>query len=209
MLSGSESEMKLRSSVFGWKSVWMDLADEMHGEFTDGTYVVAAKVPLATKPWVAHMKMHTNPIGKSIAETTVIAVPYAPQHEFKLAVHNSSPIEEVAKIFGLQDIVIGEPTFDKEFIIQGNNVDLLRELFADAQLRALLLGQKAANLSIVDHQHKLFGITPPRGVNVLTFAEKGAINSFERLTSIMELIDTVMERLVHLEVATREVVDFE
>jgi hypothetical protein len=201
--------MKLRSSVFGWKSVWMDLADEMQGEFTDGTYVVSARLPLATKPWVAYMKMHSNPIGKSIAETTVIAVPYIPEHEFKLAVHNSSPIEEVAKIFGLQDIAIGEPTFDKEFIIQGSNEQLLKELFADAPLRGLYLGQKSVNVSIVDHQHKLFGITPPRGVNVLTFAEKGAINSFERLTSVLELLTRTIERLAHLEVAARDIAELE
>ena len=197
--------MKLRSSVFGWKSVWMDLADEMQGEFTDGTYVVSARLPLATRPWVAYMKMHSNPIGKSIAETTVIAIPYIPQHEFKLAIHNSSPIEEVAKIFGLQDIVIGEATFDKEFIVQGSNEQLLKELFADAPLRAAYLGQKSVNISIVDHQHKLFGITPPRGVNVLTFAEKGAINSFERLTSVLELMTRTIERLAHVEVASRDV----
>jgi hypothetical protein len=149
--------------------------------------------------------MHSNPIGKSIAETTVIAVPYIPQHEFKLAIHNSSPIEEVAKIFGLQDIVIGESTFDKEFIVQGSNEQLLKELFADAPLRAAFLGQKSVNVSIVDHQHKLFGITPPRGVNVLTFAEKGAINSFERLTSVLELMTRTIERLAHLEVASRDV----
>jgi hypothetical protein len=201
--------MKLRSSVFGWKSVWMDLADEMQGEFTDGTYVVSARVPLTAKPWVAYMKMHSNPIGKSIAETTVIAVPYIPQHEFKLAIHNSSPIEEVAKIFGLQDIVIGEPTFDKEFIVQGSNEQLLKELFADAPLRALFLGQKSVNVSIVDHQHKLFGITPPRGVNVLTFAEKGAINSFDRLTSVLELMTRTIERLAHLEVATSDIAELE
>jgi hypothetical protein len=200
--------MKLRSSVFGWKSVWMDLAEEMKGEFTEGTYVTSAKLPLSTKPWTVHMKMHTHPIGKSIAETTVLAVPYTPLHEFKMTVHNSTPIEEVGKVFGLQDVVIGHEAFDKEFIVQGNNVQLLRELFADAQLRDMMLAQKSVNFSIVDHQHKLFGITPPRGVNVLTFAEKGAINSFDRFTTLFDLITAKIERLVHLEVAAREHVEF-
>ena len=201
--------MKLRSSVFGWKSVWMDLAEEMHGEFNEGTLLTQAKLPLATKPWTAHLKMHTHPIGKAITETTVIAVPYAPLHEFKLAVHNSSTIEEVAKIFGMQDVVVGDAQFDKEFIVQGNNAGLLRELFADANLRELMLGQKSLNLSIVDHQHKMLGVNPPRGVNVLTFAEKGAINSFDRFTTIFELMTATIERLVHLEIAERTAVDFE
>jgi hypothetical protein len=200
--------MKLRSSVFGWKSVWMDLAEEMNGEFTDSTYLTSAKLPLATKPWTVHMKMHAHPIGKSIAETTVIALPYAPLHELKLTVHNTSPIEEVAKIFGLHDITVGDPVFDKAFTVKGNNSVLLRELFADASLRELMLNQKSVNISIIDHQHKLFGIDPKPGLNVLAFAEKGAINSFDRLTSIFELLTAKIERLVHLEVAARESVAY-
>ena len=134
--------MNLRSSVFGWKSVWMDLAEEMNGEFTESTYLTTAKLPLPTKPWTVQLKMHSHPIGKSIQETTVITLPYAPLQEFKLAVHNSSPIEEVAKIFGLQDVLVGDLVFDKAFIIQGNDSALLRELFADANLRRLILNQK-------------------------------------------------------------------
>ncbi|HEY9758156.1 MAG TPA: hypothetical protein V6C97_23525 [Oculatellaceae cyanobacterium] len=201
--------MKLRSSVFGWKSVWMDLAEEMQGEFTDGTYLTEAKLPLQTKPWKVHMKMHSHPIGKSIAETTVIALPYKPMHEFKVALHNSSAMEEVGKIFGVQDVVVGEAAFDKAFIVQGSNPALLREVFADAALCELFLNQKAVNLTTIDHQHKNYGINPPSGVNVLAFAEKGAINSFDRLNGIFELLTATIERLVHLDIAARQAVDFE
>jgi hypothetical protein len=43
----------------------------------------------------------------------------------------------------------------------------------------------------------------------LTFAEKGAINSFERLTSVLELMTRTIERLAHLEVATRDIAELE
>jgi hypothetical protein len=201
--------MKLRSSVFGWKSVWMDLAEEMQGEFTEGTYLTEAKLPLPTKPWKVQMKMLTHPMNKTIAETTVIALPYAPCHEFKLALHNSSTIEEVGKIFGVQDVVVGDANFDKAFIVQGSNPALLREVFADSHLCELFLSQKAVNLCTIDHQHKNFGINPPSGVNFLTFTEKGAINSFDRLTGIFELMTATIERLVYLEIAARQAVDFE
>jgi hypothetical protein len=76
-------------------------------------------------------------------------------------------------------------------------------------VRAKIQSQKSVNLSVVDHQHKLFGMAPPKGVNVLTFAEKGAINSFDRLTSLMDLMVSVVDRLTHLEVAAHEKVLFE
>ena len=82
--------MKLRSSVFGWKSVWMDLAEELRGEFVDGTYLVSTRLPVHGRPWKISMQMHANPIGKGIAETTVIGLPYVAKGNFRFAIRNSS-----------------------------------------------------------------------------------------------------------------------
>jgi hypothetical protein len=195
--------MKLRSSVYGWKSVWMDIADELKGEFVDGTSVVTAKLPIEAKPWQVTMQMHSNALGKA-SETTVIAVPYLARDPFKFALRSSSTAEEMAKVLGLQDIVIGNSEFDKAFIIQGTNPQQVKEFFGNAQLRDKILSQKSINLSIVDHNHKHFGIKPPVGHNVLLFVEKGAINSFERLTSLHELMIQSLERLCHIEAASED-----
>jgi hypothetical protein len=185
----------LRSSVYGWKSVWMDLTDEMNGEFEDGTYAVKAKLPLAGTPFKLSMQMHTHPMGQAISETTVIAVPFNFESQFQFAIHNSSAVEEVAKILGLQDIVVGDADFDKTYIIQGSEPRLVQKLFSDSNFKEKIQEQKAVNLSIVDGHHKQFGITPPAGVGVLTFVEKGAVNSFERLTSLVELMKVAIDRL--------------
>lgn len=195
--------MKLRSSVYGWKSVWMDIADELKGEFVDGTPVVKAKLPMAGKPWEVIMHMHSNALGKA-GDTTVIAVPYVARDPFKFAIRNSNTVEEMAKVLGLQDIIIGNTEFDKAFIIQGNNPSLVKEFFGNAQLRERISQQKAVNLYVADHQHKHFNISPPKDHNVLVFHEKGAINSFERLTSLHELMTQVLERLCHVEAASED-----
>jgi hypothetical protein len=191
----------LRSSVYGWKSVWMDLTDEMNGEFEDGTYAVKAKLPLAGTPLSLFMQMHTHPMGQAISETTVLALPFNFENEFQFAVHNSSTVEEVAKILGLQDIVVGDADFDKTYIIQGSDPRLVQKLFSDSNFKMKIQEQKSCNLSIVDSRHKQFGITPPKGVGVLTFVEKGAVNSFERLTSLVELMALSHKHLQTLGVA--------
>jgi hypothetical protein len=195
--------MKLRSSVYGWKSVWMDIADELKGEFVDGPSVVTAKLPIESKNWSVTMQMHANALGKT-SETTVIAVPYVARDPFRFAIRSSSTVEEMAKVLGLQDIVIGNSEFDKAFIIQGTNQNQIKEFFGNAQLREKILSQKSVNLAIVDHHHKHFGITPPAGHNVLLFVEKGAINSFERLSSLHELMAHSLERLCQIEAASED-----
>jgi hypothetical protein len=199
----------LRSSVYGWKSVWMDLTDELNGEFEDGTYAVKAKLPLAGTPFSLAMQMHTHPMGQAISETTVLAVPFNFENEFQFAVHNSSAVEEVAKILGLQDIVVGDAEFDKTYIIQGSDPRMVQKFFSDANFKTKIQEQKAVNLSVVDSHHKQFGITPPKGVGVLTFVEKGAVNSFERLTSLVELMALTVERLQTLGVAAQDAPAYE
>jgi hypothetical protein len=199
----------LRSSVYGWKSVWMDLTDELNGEFEDGTYAVKAKLPLAGTPLSLAMQMHTHPMGQAISETTVLAVPFNFENQFQFAVHNSSAVEEVAKILGLQDIVVGDAEFDKTYIIQGSDPRMVQKLFADSDFKMKIQEQKSVNLSIVDGHHKQFGITPPQGVGVLVFVEKGTVNSFERLTTLVELMAFTVKRLQTLGVAAQDAPSYE
>jgi len=199
--------MSLRSSVFGWKSVWMDFAEERRGEFVDGTNHVTVKVRIPSKPWTFSMRMLSNALGKD--ETTIIATPYIARHPFKFAIRNSNSMEEFAKVLGLQDIVIGEPEFDKEYIIQGNNELLVKDFLADRGLRKAIQLQKAINLRIVDSRNNHFGITPPPHVDVLTFVEKGAINSFDRVTSLHDLFDGMLDRMAQLEFAAHQEPEYE
>lgn len=199
----------LRSSVYGWKSVWMDLTDELNGEFEDGTLSVKAKLPLAGTPFRLTLQMHAHPMGQAISETTVMSVPFNFENEFQFAIHNTSAVEEVAKILGLQDIIVGDAEFDKTYIIQGSEPRVVQKLFADADFKIKIQEQKAINLSIVDGHHKQFGITPPAGVGVLTFVEKGAVNSFERMTSLVALMKMTVQRLQTLGVAASDAPAYE
>jgi hypothetical protein len=200
--------MKLRSSVFGWKSVWMELAEERKGDFVDGTTLVKMTLPIKAKPWTLSMQMHSSPIGSSLNETTIIAAPFVARHPLTFAIRNTKTVEEIAKVFGMQDIIVGDSAFDKEYIIQGNNVEMVRELFSVAELRESIEGQKAINLCVADQHNKHFSFTPTERVHVLTFTEKGAINSFDRLTSLESLFTITLDLLHSLGVATLEDPDF-
>lgn len=85
----------------------------------------------------------------------------------------------------MQDIVVGHDQFDKDFIIKGTDENLVRKLFASEKLRELITKQRAVRLSI--HKEPLlkqYGAVPA-GVHILAFEEDVAINSFERLVSIL------------------------
>jgi hypothetical protein len=45
-------------------------------------------------------------------------------------------------MLGMQDVEVGMPEFDRDFIIKGNDEGKLRQLFANPKIRELIAGQK-------------------------------------------------------------------
>jgi hypothetical protein len=190
----------LRSSVFGWKSVWMDLAEETNGQFAEGPHGTTVRVPMEQTPWTVTIKL----IEHGPKKQTVIAVPFKADKDFSFAVHNKTWIEEVAKPFGLQDIEIGDQQFDAEYIIKGNNVELVKELLTADGLKDLIWDQKHVRLAIHKDTAQLaqYG-SVPAGIHVLSLVEDSAINSFERLAGLRELLRATLYELNRIGVAAK------
>jgi len=194
----------LRSSVYGWKSVWLELADEVKGEFIDSTTApVKVRIPMA--PWTVTMEMHET-TGK---KQTRILLPFKYKSDFAFAIHNRNWIEDAQKTFGLQDIIVGFADFDRDFIIQGSEERTVKTLFANEPLRDQITAQKEVRLGLYRDKNALkqFGKVPP-GIHVLAFEENHAINSFERLVSLLELVRTTMAQLCELNIANQQDPDF-
>ncbi|CAN5607580.1 hypothetical protein BH10CYA1_BH10CYA1_12130 [soil metagenome] len=185
----------LRSSVYGWKSVWMDLADEAKGEFLEDNSVARVRVPMT--PWTVTFEMHSK--GKNHSK---ILLPFEAKTDFEFEIYNRSWVADAQKKFGLQDIVVGYEDFDRDFIIKGNDESKVKKLYASETLREMIQLQKAVRLGIqTKGSLKQFGHVPA-GVNVLAFEEDDAINSFDRLISLLELMRASMTQLCEMGVAS-------
>ena len=194
----------LRSSVYGWKSVWMELAEEVKGEFIDST-TAPVKVRLPMAPWTVTMEMHESKTKKQ----TRILLPFRYKTDFAFAIHNRNWVEDAQKAFGLQDIIVGFADFDRDFIIQGSEERTVKTLFANETLRDQITLQREVRLALYRDKNALkqLGKIPP-GVHVLAFEEDHAINSFDRLISLLEMIRTTMAQLCELGIATQQDPDF-
>jgi hypothetical protein len=192
----------LRSSVYGWKSVWMDLADEVKGDFIEETNGAKVRVPM--NPWT--VTFETNTKGKPHSR---ILLPYDSKADFAFEIYNRNWIADAQKKFGLQDIIVGYEDFDRDFIIKGNEENKVKKLFSSEPLREMIQLQKAVRLSI--HKNgalKAFGKVPA-GVNILAFDEDDELNSFDRLVSLLELMRAIMSQLCELGVATNKDPNFQ
>jgi hypothetical protein len=58
---------------------------------------------------------------------------------FEFSVSYEDSIEKLLKLFGHQDIQVGDTLFDKKYLIQGTDDELVTYLFADGETKAILL----------------------------------------------------------------------
>ncbi|MBI2810186.1 MAG: hypothetical protein HYX67_05080 [Candidatus Melainabacteria bacterium] len=185
----------LRSSVYGWKSVWMDLADEAKGEFLEDNNVARVRVPMT--PWTVTFEMHSK--GKNHSK---ILLPFETKSDFEFEIYNRSWVADAQKKFGLQDIIVGYEDFDRDFIIKGNDESKVKKLYSSETLREMIQLQKAVRLGIhTKGALKQYGQVPA-GIHVLAFEEDDAINSFDRLISLLELMRASMTQLCEMGVAS-------
>ena len=103
---------------------------------------------------------------------------------------------------GMQDVEVGFPDFDRDFVIKGNNETLLRWLFADERVRTLLAEQPEVRFEVVDDEG-WFGERFPEGVDELRFQVRGVIKDVRCLKQLFELFSATLERLCALGSAYR------
>ncbi|WP_207533179.1 hypothetical protein [Desertivirga arenae] len=84
-------------------------------------------------------------------QSTVFSAIIYNQNEFRFAIHPQGVIDEIGKIFGMQDVVLGYKEFDDKFIIKTNQESKVQLLFADERVRDLLTSVPELCLEIVEY----------------------------------------------------------
>jgi hypothetical protein len=177
--------------------VWGQLAREMRADFVDGGFWRGSKVQASVKEWTVTLDTYTVSTGKSNITYTRMRAPYVNKDGFRFRIFRKGFFSELGKLFGMQDVEVGHPWFDEEFIIQGNHVDKLRLLFADQSIRQLIEAQPAIRLEVKDDEG-WFGNRFPEGVDELHFQVVGIIKDIERLKSLYELFAKTLDRLCEI-----------
>jgi hypothetical protein len=130
---------------------------------------------------------HLHPDARSVRES----------RRFRFAIYRKSFFSEIAKWFGMQDIVVGDPTFDEAFIIKGNDERKVRALFDDPKLRALIAAQPQIHFEVKDDE-RWFGKKFPEGVDELYFQVTGVIKDVERLHQLFLLFAETLDQLCRI-----------
>lgn len=183
------------------EEVWQQLCDETGADFVEGGFWKGGKVQARLGEWVITLDtFHTTHSTGNSQQTryyTRLRAPYVNKDGFRFTIYRKSIFSGLGKLFGMQDVEVGHPQFDEEFIIKGNDEKKLRALFGNAMLRELLSMQPAVHLSVKDDEGWFSG-SFPEGVDELYFQVDGIIKDVERLKTLYELFAVTLNQLCHI-----------
>ena len=177
--------------------VWRQLGDEAGTEFVEGGFWKGSKVQAHVGPWTVTLDTHTVHTGHAHFTYTRMRAPYVNPEGLRFTVYRKGFFSELGKLLGMQDIEVGDPEFDEAFIVKGTDEFKVRELFADPEVRSLLLAQPEVRLEVKDSEG-WFGPSFPEDVDELHFQVVGVIKDVERLKGLFDLFAAILDRLCRI-----------
>jgi hypothetical protein len=188
--------MSLLRSVFGPSQVeiWRQLSEQIGAKFVGGDFFHSGKVVAHVKDWTLTLDTYTISRGKSSATFTRMRAPFVNADGFRFTIYRKGFFSELGKKLGMQDLEVGVPDFDRDFIIKGSDEARLRALFMDAKMRDLIAAQPSIRLEVVDDEG-WFGAQFPDGVDELRFHVPGVLKDLDQLKLLFDLFAAVLNRL--------------
>ena len=173
--------------------VWRQLSREVEVDFASGDgFRRSPRVEVHVDQWTVTL----DSINAKVPLTRIRA-PYVNKDGFRFKVYRRGMFTDLAKLLGMQDIEIGDPELDRDFVIQGNDPAKVVALFANPRVRELTKAQPSMLLEVCDDEG-WFGARFPEGVDELRFLTGGIIKDVARLKRLYDLFAEVLDHLCRI-----------
>jgi hypothetical protein len=179
--------------------IWRQFAAAVGGSFIDGGFWQSGRVDATHGQWTVTLDTYTVSTGKSAVVYTRMRAPYVNPDGFRFNIYRRAVFSNLGKWLGMQDVTVGYPQFDDDFIIKGNDDTKLRRLFASAKIRDLISAQPDINFSVRDDEHNFWGGRNfPPDVDELYFQVTGVIKNVDRLKLLYDLFSEMLDELCRM-----------
>ena len=121
-----------------------------------------------------------------------IAAAFPHRDQFEFQIYRRGFFSDLAKRLGMQDIEVGHPDFDRNFIVKGSNESKLRQLFENARIREFVSAQPRIDFKIETGEPRPGSIESEAE---LKFTSVGVIKDVDRLKQLFDLFAETLDQL--------------
>lgn len=107
--------------------------------------------------------------------------------DFRFAIHDQGFIDKLGKFFGMEDVLLGYPEFDKKLIVKTNDPERCKNVFAGQEIRNVFQSLSGFNLHIAFYEEGNYA--------ALELNIESAITDIAELKQIYTAFVQVMEAL--------------
>jgi len=182
------------------EEIWGRIARDLDGRYEKGDFFHTDVVRARSGEWEIILDIFTRRHGKASIPYTRMRAPFLNKDQFYFEIYRKGFFSSLGKLFGMQDIEIGDTYFDEEFIIKGNDEAKLRRFLKDSTLKKLIRAQPKIKLQVKDDEG-FFGATFPEGVDELYFECRTVLEDKKRLRNLFDLFTATLARLVQIDSA--------
>jgi len=180
--------------------IWRLLSAEIGGNFVEGGFAHGAQVRATHGEWTVTLDSYVVSTGHAAAVYTRIRAPFVNPGGFRFTIYRRGLFSDIAKLLGMQDLEIGDPDFDRDFIIKSNDAARVRQLLSSGRVRELIAAQPQIYFTVKDDEG-WFGASFPEGVDELYFLASGTITDLARLKALYELFGETLTQLCSIGLA--------
>jgi len=138
---------------------------------------------------------HTTAGNNSYQQVCMrVRASFIPRDYLRFKIFRKGLFSTIGKLFGAQDIIIGDPEFDKAFVIKGNDEAKIQHLFSSITLRDIILSHEYLHLEIMEKEGPC-GDKIPEGINQLYYLVEGDFKDVDHLKSIYTLFGAFLDQL--------------
>jgi hypothetical protein len=169
------------------QNVWRNVAAELDGRFVDGGLFDTDFVYVRDRDWMITLDLWADS-GSESARSNRLRAAFFSEDRFRFTVYRRNFLTDIAVAFGMQDIVVGDPGFDRDFIIKANDVSKVQALFANAEIRDLVWAHE-------DIRFEIEAKFPSRTGHLVCSAYKPDISA-RALIGLFRLMSITLDQLV-------------
>lgn len=178
--------------------VWQQFAKENGGEYAP---VIDDRVLIPYKNFIITFDAFTNYTisGGSAYKTeyTRGLVEFNASDNFKLLITQQGFLENVGKLFGSQDIQIGDAQFDKRFMVKSNDETKTLLMLSNNSITKSLEDLKSIRLDITNGEG-LWNEKPEEGNYMLYYVLDGKITHINQLNILYQLFTNTIDTLIKI-----------
>ena len=117
------------------QELWRQLSERIDGRYVPRTFWNGDKVQASHREWTITLDTYTVHANKTYITYTRLRAPYVNPDGFRFTIYRRSVFSGVATWLGMQDIEIGIPPFDDDFVIKATHESRVRDLLSSERVR--------------------------------------------------------------------------